>query len=185
MFSILPLFVSVSFAANYPPPNQMCTQDLRCTSAMLSIADEFNKSELPPELDSIPQVFSGECFYLNQGTDPYTTQYGVVLLDGDTIKPTFSGLFAYQEASDPYADLNVSQAREILKNGGSDPVPLQMQNTCSAISYDSAQASLRYWLRQSTQNLILVAQWIYSGPSPVQEIFCRLKAHSPAKKQRS
>ncbi|MGE0528328.1 MAG: hypothetical protein AB7P49_14760, partial [Bdellovibrionales bacterium] len=134
-----------------------------------------------PDMEALPQVFSGACYYDGYGVDPSDLNYGVSLIDRDGQAVTFEGEFAFFANPNPYADLDVVRAREYFKAKGSVATPMTIAADFLGVQYETEQTLIRYWLRQNpnTGDLLLVQFGTYDNSrTSMTRIFCRMARNS-------
>lgn len=171
-------YASGPAAGPVPPPSDLCL-GTGCTLRMQAIFNQFEHTPAAPDARVFPAVFSGECFYLGFDTDPGVTQYGVTLLDRKgSDKPWFMALFGFFQPENPFKNLSVAAARDLLAREGSSGASLSFGKDYAYAEFpgDSPATRIRYWMRQDprSERLLLLSRWVFADPAGMQEIFCEL-----------
>ncbi|WP_413576473.1 hypothetical protein ACLVWU_00365 [Bdellovibrio sp. HCB290] len=175
IFAIIALCAGIANAAPMISelPEDAC-DSLKCTKVMKSILSGFNYT--PHTVSQVPGVYSGGCFHLG-GIGPDHEHYAELLIDqledGTTY---FSTNFAYFYPENPYANWDLTKARQEASDFAKQNARIKEGSNASRVEIYNSEGvpNVVYYMRQNPETKVIY-YITYGGFGPQStKIFCTM-----------
>jgi hypothetical protein len=154
-------------------PGDLCKDNSVCTPVMKQIESEFNKSELPK---TIPEVSSGECYYISSMYDSKTRHSAVLLLDHTPAKePAMAAILGYFMSDEEWRGWTVEIARKEMSPDWNSFGKLSFGKKSAVASVSNSDGSLgyMYWIREAKNHKM----YMFLYGARLGYGLCRLNPH--------
>ncbi len=140
-------------------PRNLCQTPGRCSPEMARIFDAFNAAGAV-DTQNLPQVMSGNTFWMNRMYNPEHAHHGGVILDRDANgQMTFNGRWSFFARTNPYSNATPEQAREWSqrRHAAVDRGDHLYVNATAP----GASMPVEYWLRENKQtgDIYVIGFW--------------------------
>lgn len=140
-------------------PRNLCYNPADCSPEMSRIFNAFNEAGAV-DTQNLPQVMSGNTFWMNRMYDPAHAHHGGVILDRDsTGAMTFNGRWSFFARENPYTNATPEQAREWSQRRHA--VVDRGDHLYINATPPGAEMPVEYWIRENkeTRDLYVIGFW--------------------------